>query len=131
MSLSLSLVTIVVTDYDAALAFFVGVLGLVCVEDSPAGPGKRWVVVRPSGGGAGFLLAKAASETQRGAIGNQTGGRVGFFLMADDFVAEHTRLTAAGVAFEEAPRCELYGMVAVFRDPFGNRWDLLGPPPAH
>ncbi|RAH98885.1 extradiol dioxygenase [Acuticoccus sediminis] len=125
MSLSLSLVTLVVPDYDAAIAFYVGVLGFELVEDTPVGPLKRWVVVRPRGSGTALLLARAAAPEQADAVGRQTGGRVAFFLTADDFASEHGRLLAAGVRFEEAPRQEPYGTVAVFRDPFGNRWDLL------
>lgn len=117
---------LVVPDYDAALAFYVGALGFDLVEDTDQGGGKRWVLVRPKGGGVSILLARAVTEAQRAAIGNQTGGRVGFFLESADFARDHAAFMAAGVAFEEAPRREVYGLVAVFRDPFGNRWDLLG-----
>jgi catechol 2,3-dioxygenase-like lactoylglutathione lyase family enzyme len=127
-------ITIVVDDYDRAIAFFTGALGFDLVEDSPAltndGRPKRWVVVRPPGGGTGLLLAQADGERQVAAIGNQIGGRVGFFLQVDDFDAAHERMTAAGVEFATVPRTEPYGQVAVFIDIAGNRWDLLGPTPA-
>ena len=121
----IALVTLVVPDYGPAIAFYTGVLGFDLVTDEDQGH-KRWVTVRPPGGqGAMLLLARAETDTQRAAIGNQTGGRVGFFLETDDFDGDHAAMTAAGVVFEEAPRDEAYGRVAVFRDPFGNRWDLL------
>jgi catechol 2,3-dioxygenase-like lactoylglutathione lyase family enzyme len=126
--------TIVVDDYDRAIAFFTDALGFDLVEDSPAltndGRPKRWVVVRPPGGGTGLLLAQADGERQVAAIGNQIGGRVGFFLQVDDFDAAYKRMTAAGVEFATVPRTEPYGQVAVFIDIAGNRWDLLGPAPA-
>jgi len=118
-------VALVVPDYDAGLAFYVDTLGFDCITDLDLGNAKRWVTVAPPGGGATLLLARATDERQRAAIGNQTGGRVGFFLATSDFAADHARFLAAGVLFEEAPRSESYGRVAVFRDPFGNRWDLI------
>jgi catechol 2,3-dioxygenase-like lactoylglutathione lyase family enzyme len=125
--------TIVVDDYDRAIAFFTDALGFELAEDSPAltndGRSKRWVVVRPPGGGTGILLAQADGERQAAAIGNQIGGRVGFFLTVDDFDAAYRRMTAAGVEFATVPRTEPYGQVAVFVDIAGNRWDLLGPAP--
>ncbi|MFC4105560.1 VOC family protein [Micromonospora zhanjiangensis] len=127
----LDLVTLVVPDYDPAIAFFTGVLGFELVEDSPSlttdGRPKRWVVVRPPGGGTGLLLARADGERQEAAVGAQTGGRVGFFLRVDDFDATHRRMLDAGVEFVRPPRSEPYGKVAVFRDLAGNSWDLLGP----
>lgn len=111
-------------DYDAAIGFFVGVLGFRLVEDIPQ-PGKRWVVVAPMGGGASIVLAQPANPEQAAAIGQQGGGRVWLFLETDDFARDHACMTAAGVVFEEAPRHEPYGTVAVWRDPFGNRWDLI------
>ncbi|WP_026619584.1 catechol 2,3-dioxygenase-like lactoylglutathione lyase family enzyme [Ensifer sp. WSM1721] len=121
-------VALVVSDYDAAIAFFCGRLGFDLVEDTELGDGKRWVLVRPKGATeTALLLAKADGERQRAAIGNQTGGRVGFFLFTDDFSRDHAAILAAGVAFLEEPRHEAYGTVAVFADPFGNRWDLLQP----
>ena len=117
---------LVVPDYDAGIDFYVGKLGFDLVEDTDQGGGKRWVMVRPSGGGVSILLARAVTEPQAASVGNQTGGRVGFFLESADFARDHAAFVAAGVHFEEAPRHEPYGSVAVFRDPFGNRWDLLG-----
>ena len=126
----IELTTIVVDDYDRAIEFFVGALGFELVEDSPAmtndGRPKRWVVVRPPGAATGILLARADGERQAAAVGNQTGGRVGFFLWVDDFDAAHDRMRSAGVEFVTAPRDEPYGRVAVFVDVAGNRWDLLG-----
>jgi catechol 2,3-dioxygenase-like lactoylglutathione lyase family enzyme len=124
--------TIIVDDYDEAIGFFTGALGLELVEDSPSltndGRPKRWVVVRPPGAQTGILLAQADGERQAAAVGNQMAGRVGFFLRVDDFDAAADRMTAAGVRFLTAPRTEPYGRVAVFLDIAGNRWDLLGPP---
>ena len=124
-------ITIVVDDYDRAIGFFTGVLGFDLAEDSPSltndGRPKRWVGVRPPGGETGILLARADGDRQAAAVGNQAGGRVGFFLRVDDFDAAHERMTAAGVEFLTAPRTEPYGRVAVFADLWGNRWDLLGP----
>ena len=126
---SLALIAIVVPDYDAGIAFYRDQMGFDLIEDTQQGPGKRWVLLRPyGGGGADILLARADGPEQTTAIGNQTGGRVGFFLRVNDFDAEHARLLKSNVHFEEEPRLEPYGSVAVFRDPFGNRWDLLGPP---
>ena len=122
--ISLAMTALVVPDYDAAIAFFTAGVGLALVEDSDLGAGKRWVVVGGEDGGR-LLLAKATSEDQHAAIGRQTGGRVGWFLHTDDFSAAHTRLVANGAVFEEEPRREAFGMVAVFRDPWGNRWDLI------
>ncbi|MHA3913367.1 VOC family protein [Halovulum sp. GXIMD14793] len=122
---AVALVALVVPDYDPAIAFYCGALGFDLIEDTPQ-PGKRWVVVAPPGGqGTALLLARAVDEKQRAAIGAQTGGRVGFFLETDDFDRDHAAMQAEGVLFEEAPRTESYGKVAVFQDPFGNRWDLL------
>jgi catechol 2,3-dioxygenase-like lactoylglutathione lyase family enzyme len=127
----LELVTIIVNDYDPAIAFYTGALGFDLVEDSPSltndGRPKRWVVVRPPGGQTGILLARADGPHQATAVGNQTAGRVGFFLRVDDFAAAHDRMMSAGVEFVTAPRTEPYGQVAVFLDIAGNRWDLLGP----
>ncbi|MEU0562683.1 VOC family protein [Dactylosporangium sp. NPDC006015] len=130
----LDLVTVVVEEYDPAIVFFTEVLGFELVEDSPAtttdGAAKRWVVVRPPGGGTGLLLARADGERQREAVGDQVKGRVGFFLRVDDFRATFERLEAAGVTIVRPPRDEVYGQVAVFEDVAGNLWDLLGPPAA-
>ncbi len=124
----IALVTLVVPDYDRAIAFYCGALRFELVEDTQMPDGKRWVVVRPKGGeGTGLLLARAANEAQAEAIGRQTGGRVGFFLHTDDFEHDFSGFVAAGVRFLEQPRTEAYGTVAVFEDPFGNKWDLLQP----
>jgi len=123
-----------VRDYDEAIDFFVRLLGFHLVEDSPSvaesGRAKRWVVVRPPRGDTGLLLAEADGEEQRRALGNQTGGRVAFFLRVDDFSASYERMRGGGVEFLTEPRDEPYGSVAIFRDISGNRWDLLGPRPA-
>ncbi|PTX55952.1 putative enzyme related to lactoylglutathione lyase [Litoreibacter ponti] len=117
---------IVVPDYDAGIAFYVDRVGFTLIEDTDQGAGKRWVLVAPSPKAeTRILLARAQGETQTAAIGNQTGGRVGFFLHSDDFDADFARLRDNGVVFEEEPRSEAYGKVAVWRDPWGNRWDLL------
>ncbi len=127
MRQSLALTALLVPDYDAGLAFYVGVLGFDLVEDRALSPDKRWVVVRPKGSAGGLLLAKAADARQAARIGDQTGGRVFLFLETDDFARDHAAMLARGVPFEEAPRREPYGTVAVFRDPFGNRCDLIQP----
>jgi catechol 2,3-dioxygenase-like lactoylglutathione lyase family enzyme len=123
---------LIVDDYDAAIAFFVGVLGFELIEDSPAvttagGRPKRWVVVRPPGASTGLLLARADGGRQARAVGDQFAGRVGLFLRVDDFQSHYDRMREAGVEFVSEPRDELYGRVVVFVDIAGNRWDLLGP----
>lgn len=123
---NLALATLLVADYDEAIAFFLGKLGFSLIEDTPLGDGKRWVVVMPDGGAA-LLLAKASTVEQRARIGDQTGGRVAFFLHTDDFERDHRAMTSKGVRFLEDPRVEPYGTVAVFEDLYGNRWDLLQP----
>src|SRR5690349_13446724 len=123
-------VAVIVRDYDEAIEFFVGKLGFELTEDSPSltndGRAKRWVVVRPPGGGTGLLLARADGERQEASIGDQTAGRVGFFLRVDDFDAAYRRMTQHQVRFVREPRTESYGQVAVFLDIAGNKWDLLG-----
>jgi catechol 2,3-dioxygenase-like lactoylglutathione lyase family enzyme len=123
----ISALALVVPDYDAAIGFYVGKLGFRLTEDIDQGH-KRWVTVEPPGGGARLVLARADGEAQTAAIGNQAGGRVFLFLKTDDFARDHTAMLSAGIVFEEDPRHEPYGTVAVWRDPFGNRWDLIGPP---
>jgi catechol 2,3-dioxygenase-like lactoylglutathione lyase family enzyme len=127
----LGLATVVVDDYDSAIRFFTGALGFELAEDSPAmtndGRPKRWVVVKPRGAVTGLLLAQADGDDQAAAVGNQTAGRVGFFLHVEDFGAAYARMTAASVEFLTEPRTEPYGQVAVFRDIAGNKWDLIGP----
>jgi catechol 2,3-dioxygenase-like lactoylglutathione lyase family enzyme len=126
----LALVSLVVSDYDEAIVYYTTVLGFELREDAPIEGGKRWVVVAPAGAGptdAAFLLAKAATPEQRARIGDQTGGRVFLFLHTDDFERDATRYRAAGVEFLGPPRDEPYGRVAVFRDRFGTKWDLIEP----
>jgi catechol 2,3-dioxygenase-like lactoylglutathione lyase family enzyme len=127
----LSLVSLVVDEYDPAITFFVDTLGFELVEDSPSltndGRPKRWVVVRPPGAATGLLLARADGEDQAAVTGKQAAGRVGFFLNVEDFDAAYARMTGAGVRFLTVPRTEPYGQVAVFLDIAGNKWDLIGP----
>lgn len=127
----LGLVAIVVSDYDQAISFFVGLLGFELVEDSPAmtndGRPKRWVVVRPPGAATGLLLARADGDEQAAIAGRQAAGRVGFFLNVEDFDAAYARMSSGGVQFMTVPRTEPYGRVAVFLDVAGNKWDLIGP----
>mgnify|MGYP000678157428 CR=1 FL=1 len=120
----LSALTLIVPDYDAAIAFYCGQMGFELSEDIDQGH-KRWVRATPPGGGAGFILAQAADARQTAAIGDQGAGRVGLFLQTDDFARDHAARRLNGVTLEESPRDEPYGQVAVFRDPFGNRWDLI------
>jgi putative peptidoglycan lipid II flippase len=125
---SLAAVTILVPSYADGLAFFRDVLGFAVLEDSPLSPNKRWVVVAPSvGAGAALVLAVPTDERQRARVGDQTGGRVGFFLHSEDFWADYEELLGRGVSFLETPRREAYGLVAVFVDPWGGKWDLLQP----
>lgn len=127
MNRRIALTTLVVADYDEAIAWYTGALGFSLIDDIDQGD-KRWVVVGPGdGSAAALLLARASNDEQRARIGNQTGGRVGFFLNTDDFWRDHAAMTARGVAFLETPRDEVYATVAVFRDLYGNTWDLLEP----
>jgi len=119
--------TLLVPDYDAGIAFYVGALGFDLLEDTQLSETKRWVRVAPKGAETALLLAQADGAAQEAAIGNQTGGRVGFFLHTDDFERDYAAMTANGVTFREAPRYEPYGTVVVFEDPFGNLWDLIEP----
>ncbi|MFJ6777778.1 VOC family protein [Streptomyces yangpuensis] len=128
MSSHIALTALVVHDYDEAIDFYTRALGFDLAEDTPRPDGSRWVVVRPPGATeSALLLARAKDDAQRSRVGDQTGGRVGFFLHTDDFARDHARMTAEGVRFLEAPRHEPYGSVAVFEDLYGNRWDLLQP----
>lgn len=122
----ISAISLVVPDYNAGIAFYVGVMGFTLTENLDQGH-KRWVTVQPPGGGARLLLVRAEDAAQTAAIGHQAGGRVWLFLETDDFARDHARMQAAGVVFEGATRVEPYGTVAVWRDPFGNRWDLIQP----
>lgn len=123
---TLGKIALVVADYDEALDYFIGTLGFDQLEDTDMGGGKRWVVVAPSGGGCALLLAKAKNDEQRAAIGKQTGGRVFLFLETQDFDRDYERYDELGVDFIEEPRRESYGKVVVFRDLYGNLWDLVG-----
>lgn len=129
MTVRLALTAILVRDYDEAIDWYVNVLGFRLATDDDQGGGKRWVVIEDEAG-RGLLLAKAKKPEELAAVGNQHGGRVGFFLQVDDFEEANRRLAAAGAAFDEAPRDEPYGKVVVFRDLYGNRWDLIEPNPA-
>ena len=125
---SLAAVTVLVLSYDDGLAFFRDVLGFAVLEDTPLSPNKRWVVVAPSSGAsAALVLAIPSDEHQRARVGDQTGGRVGFFLHSDNFWRDYENLLGRGVNFLEKPRREPYGLVAVFVDPWGGKWDLLQP----
>lgn len=129
MKQSLGLVSLVVRDYDEALSFFVGKLGFVLIEDTfVPEQSKRWVVVSPPGASESrLLLAQASSPEQESRVGQQTGGRVFLFLHTDDFWRDYEQYKAKGVEFVRPPKEEPYGVVAVFRDLYGNLWDLLQP----
>jgi catechol 2,3-dioxygenase-like lactoylglutathione lyase family enzyme len=124
---TIATVALLVTDYDEAVAWFVQALGFEVRFDVGIADGKRWVCVAPGPGGAALLLARAATEEQLALVGNQGAGRVSMILETDDFARDHAAMRDRGVVFEEAPRHEPYGTVAVFRDLYGNRWDLLEP----
>jgi catechol 2,3-dioxygenase-like lactoylglutathione lyase family enzyme len=124
----LALSTLVVRDYNEAIRFFIDQLGFHLIADRPLEPGKRWVVVAPDRSGAGgLLLARAVNAAQQQAVGQQTGGRVAFFLTTADFETSYQLFRERGVQFCEVPRHEPYGTVAVFLDLYGNRWDLIQP----
>jgi catechol 2,3-dioxygenase-like lactoylglutathione lyase family enzyme len=128
MKQSIGCVSLLVRDYDEALAFYSGKLGFAVAEDTDMGEGRRWVVLAPRGSkGARILLAKAKNAQELAAVGNQGGGRVFLFLNTDDFARDHAEMLRRGVTFNEAPRIEAYGTVAVFEDLYGNKWDLLMP----
>jgi catechol 2,3-dioxygenase-like lactoylglutathione lyase family enzyme len=119
-------VTLVVREYDEAIAYFTRVLGFELLEDTLLGGGRRWVIVGPGGaGGTSLLLARAATPAQEARVGDPTGGRVAFFLHTDDFARDYAAMKSRGVRFVEEPRKESYGTVAVFEDLYGNRWDLV------
>ena len=123
----LGAVSLLVHDYDEAIAFYVRTLGFDLSEDTDMGGGKRWVRVTPKGGEASLLLAKATTDTQRARVGDQAGGRVWLFLETDNLMRDHAAWSAAGVVFRETPRHETYGKVVVFEDLYGNAWDLIEP----
>lgn len=120
----LALFSLLVPDYDEALEFFTSI-GFDRLEDTDLGDGKRWVRIAPPEAETAILLARASDDRQRNAIGDQGGGRVWLFLETDDFIGDYNRMIDQGVTFEEPPRSEPYGKVAVWRDPWGNRWDLI------
>ena len=122
---TLGMIALVVDDYDSAIAHYVNDLGFTLLEDTVMTPEKRWVVVAPSNKGAMILLAKAANEQQKAAIGNSTGGRVGFFMYTTNFVETYESYKSKGIEFIEQPRQEAYGQVVVFKDKYGNKWDLI------
>jgi len=119
------MITIVIDEYDAAIKHYVEDLGFALIEDSTLTPDKRWIVVAPSNQGARILLAKAASENQKAAIGNSTGGRVGFFMYTTEFSQTYELYKSRGIRFIDEPRQEAYGRVVVFTDKYGNKWDLI------
>jgi len=123
--LSLGMITIVVDNYDVAISHYVGELGFTLVEDTILNPEKRWVVVAPGDAGGKILLAKAANEAQKAAIGNSTGGRVGFFMYTTNFTETYEIYKSRGIEFTENPRQESFGRVVVFKDKYGNKWDLI------
>ena len=128
MEQTIACIALVVRDYDEAIDFYTRQLRFELVEDTPLGNGKRWVRVAPRGSrGTSLLLARAVSPEQLSRVGNQSGGRVFLFLHTDDFASDYDDMRSRGVVFEDAPREESYGRVAVFRDLYGNRWDLIEP----
>lgn len=127
MSQQLALATLLVDDYDRAIAWYTQTLGFTLRADIAQGGGKRWVEVAPPGGQTGLVLALASTAAQQARVGDQTGGRVGFFLHTDDFARDFAAFGARGVRFLEAPRHEAHGTVVVFADLYGNTWDLLEP----
>ena len=125
MAATLGMITIVIDEYDAAIDHYINDLGFTLLEDTELSPEKRWVVIAPSSTGAQILLAKASNEQQQAAIGNSTGGRVGFFLYTDNFTETYESYLAQGIEFTEEPRNENFGQVVVFKDKYGNKWDLI------
>jgi catechol 2,3-dioxygenase-like lactoylglutathione lyase family enzyme len=126
MKQTIGAISLLVRDYDEAIAFYVGKLGFHLIEDTDMGGGKRWVMAAPPGSSeTRLLLAKAVTPEQASRVGNQTGGRVFLFLHTDDFWRDYEAMKSKGVRFLEEPRMEAYGTVAVFEDLYGNKWDLL------
>ena len=119
------MIAIVIDDSDQAIAHYVHDLGFSLIEDTALTPEKRWVVVAPSSQGARILLAKAVNEGQKNSIGNSTGGRVGFFLYTGNFQDTYQLFLSRGIEFTEKPRNESFGQVVVFKDKYGNKWDLI------
>lgn len=122
------MIAIVIDEYDAAISHYVNDLAFTLIEDTELSPEKRWVVIAPSAEGAQILLAKASNEQQQAAIGNSAGGRVGFFLYTENFTETYESYLAKGVEFTETPRNESFGQVVVFKDKYGNKWDLISRP---
>ena len=122
---TLGMIAIVIDEYDVAISHYVNDLGFTLIEDKVMSSEKRWVVVAPSEEGARILLAKAANDQQISAIGNSTGGRVGFFMYTTNFIETYENYSARGIKFIESPRQETYGQVVVFKDKYGNKWDLI------
>src|SRR5579859_5902806 len=129
MNRMIAQLSLLVRDYDEAIAFYVGKLGFVLIEDTPLGEAKRWVVVAPSTGveGCRLLLAKAVGAEQLSRVGDQTGGRVFLFLHTDDIGRDHARLLEQGVRVVREPQVQVYGTVLVFADLYGNLWDMIQP----
>jgi len=127
MTQRLSQLSLLVRDYDEAIAYYVGKLGFELVEDTVLDAAKRWVVVGPKGGETRLLLAKAVGERQLAAVGDQSGGRVFLFLRTDDFARDYAAYVERGVRFVREPIEEPYGTVAVLEDLYGNQWDLIEP----
>ena len=126
MTQFISAISLIVPDYDQAISFYVGLLGFDLIEDTQLSPDKRWVLVAPPGSTeTRLLLAKATNEAQEEVIGEQAGDRVFLFLETYDFESDLAIMERAGIDFVEEPRVETYGKVVVFRDPFGNKWDLI------
>lgn len=126
MKKKIAAISLVVRDYDEAIAFYRDLLDFKLVEDSPLEDGKRWVVMAPPGAKeTRLLLARAKDEAQQARVGDQTGGRVFLFLETDDFWRDYWKMKAEGVVFCEEPREEPYGQVVVFEDLYGNKWDLI------
>lgn len=125
MTTTLGMISIVIPDYDEAIDHYVNDLAFTLIEDTQLSPEKRWVVIAPSSSGAKILLAKASGAQQIAAIGNSTGGRVGYFLYTDDFTQTYENYLSRGIEFTETPRSETFGQVVVFKDKYGNKWDLI------
>ncbi|PZR32439.1 MAG: hypothetical protein DI538_19475 [Azospira oryzae] len=127
MNRSISQIALVVNDYDEAIDFYTNKLNFKLIEDTTLSETKRWVVVSPQGtNGCNLLLAKAATDEQRNSVGNQTGGRVFLFLHTDDFWRDYNLMKEKAVEFTSEPRNEQYGTVVVFKDLYGNLWDMIG-----
>ena len=128
MKQSLAYIALLVNDYDEAIDYYTSILHFKLIQDIPMEEGKRWVLIGPSeGSGSQILLARAVNEVQTQAVGHQSGGRVFLFLYTDDFYRDYDSMISKGVEFVRAPSSEAYGMVSVFKDLYGNLWDLIEP----